>query len=123
MNSVERLRRLPAFATHRRLAAIRIVESFCRPEVLHAVFQIRCLILLLVAHDAFPFPSPSKNISRVARATPAHTDRATRSALLPACSLSELHAGKRFTRLVASQRNRLKGFAPGKKLPNEKLDT
>lgn len=60
MNSVERLRRLPAFATHRRLATIRVFESFCRPEVFRAIVQVRRLILLLVAHDACPFPNPSK---------------------------------------------------------------
>ena len=53
MHAVERLRRLPAFPTHFWSLAIRAVESFHRPEVLGPVVQIRCLVLLLVAHDAF----------------------------------------------------------------------
>jgi hypothetical protein len=61
VHAVERLRRLPAFPSHCRPLPIRAVESFCRPEVLGPVVQVRRLILLLVAHDAFPFPSPSKN--------------------------------------------------------------
>jgi hypothetical protein len=107
MHAVERLRRLPTLPTHLRPFAIRTVEPLRRAEVFGTVVHVRSLILLLVAHDAFPFPSPSKNISEVARAAPAHTDRATRSALLSVCSLSDLHAGKRVAFVIAPQYKRL----------------
>ena len=122
MNSVERLRRLPAFATHRWLTTIRIFESFCRPEVFRAVIQVRRLVLLLVAHDAYPFPSPSKNIDRIARATLAHTDRATRSAFLSACSLSELHAETCVERPAIAQSEHISGLTPGKKMRKGESD-
>lgn len=64
MHAVERLRRLAALASHFRPLTIRAVESFGRPEILGPVVQVRRLVLLLVAHDAFPFPSPSKTFPR-----------------------------------------------------------
>jgi hypothetical protein len=112
MHSVERLRRLAALPSHFRPFAIRVFESFRSPEVLGPVIQVRRLILLLVAHDTFPFPSPSKNVFRVARATRAHTDRATRSALFSACSLSEWCAGIGEARNDGSQCTCVQGVAP-----------
>jgi hypothetical protein len=61
MHAVERLRRLPALSTHFRPLAIRAIESLRRAEVFGAVIHVRSLVLLLVAHDAYPFPSPSKS--------------------------------------------------------------
>src|SRR3954452_25390106 len=61
MDAVERLGGLPAPPSHLWLPAICIVKSLARPEVLHPVIQVRCLILLLVAHDAFPFRVRPKN--------------------------------------------------------------
>jgi hypothetical protein len=63
MNSVERLRRFAAFPTHLWTTALLIAEPLSAAEVFGPVIQIRGLVLLLVAHDAFPFPSPSKIIS------------------------------------------------------------
>jgi len=123
MHSVERLRRLPSFASHCRPLATRIIESFNRAEVFGPVIQVRRFILLLVAHDAFPFPSPSKNIFRVARAPPAHTNRATRCALLSVCSLSDLHAGKRVRRGTTPQCTCYQGLALQRKFNGGKLDT
>jgi hypothetical protein len=123
MHSVERLRRLPALPSHLRPLPIRAIESFRRAEIFGAVVDVRSFVLLLVAHDAFPFPSPSKIISRAARAALAHTDRATRFALLSACSLSECRAGMRVVRHVGLQCNWLQGLALPRKFAAGKLDT
>src|SRR3954471_19031549 len=61
MDAVKRLGGLPAPPSHLWLPAICIVKSLARPEVLRPVIQVRCLILLLVAHDAFPFRVRPKN--------------------------------------------------------------
>jgi hypothetical protein len=63
MNSVERLRRFAALPAHLWTTSFLIVEPLRIAEIFGPVVQIRGLVLLLVAHDAFPFPSPSKIVS------------------------------------------------------------
>src|SRR5436853_3420089 len=55
MNAVKRLGGFPAPPSHLWLPAVRAIKSLIRPEVLRPVVQVRSLVLLLVAHDAFPF--------------------------------------------------------------------
>ena len=55
MNTVERLRSFASLAAHLRPAAIGVFKSLDRPEILRSVIQVRSFVLLLVAHDAFPF--------------------------------------------------------------------
>ena len=72
MHAIERLRRLTSLPAHFRAAATCISELLRRTEIFGPVIEVRRFVLLLVAHDAFPFPSPSKNVNEAARVAPAH---------------------------------------------------
>jgi len=50
MNTVERLRSLTAASAHGRSLTLGRFESLDRPEAFVTVFQVRRLILLLMAH-------------------------------------------------------------------------
>lgn len=61
MNSVKRLRSLPASAAHRRCVPFRAANTLEPTKTLRAVFHVRRFVHLLVAH----FPSPALSIRTI----------------------------------------------------------
>src|SRR3954470_10470944 len=84
MDAVERLGGFPAPPSHSWLPAIRTIEPLGRTEVFCSVIHVRCFILLLVAHDAFPFRVHPKIIRTRLSDTRAQTGRPVRRALYSA---------------------------------------